>query len=161
MMKVLTFGEMLMRLKAPNNQRIMQAQAFEASYGGAEANVAVSLGLLGDQVAYLTRLPENLLGRNGQQTLRQYGVDTTKIQFTDGRLGYISLKKGPVFVRLTLFMTALIVPFHWPSQLNLIGPVFLKALIISIFQGLRQQFQLNWRKQPKKLVNIAKPIKFQ
>ena len=94
MMKVLTFGEMLMRLKTPNNQRIMQAQAFEASYGGAEANVAVSLGLLGDQVAYLTRLPENLLGRNGQQTLRQYGVDTTKIQFTDGRLGLYFFEKG-------------------------------------------------------------------
>jgi len=53
-MKVLTFGEMLMRLKTPGNQRLLQADSFEASYGGAEANVAVSLALLGDQVAYLT-----------------------------------------------------------------------------------------------------------
>lgn len=64
-MKVLTFGEMLMRLKTPGNQRLLQADSFEASYGGAEANVAVSLALLGDQVAYLTKLPENLLGQKG------------------------------------------------------------------------------------------------
>ncbi|MCP8852561.1 sugar kinase [Latilactobacillus sakei] len=93
-MKVLTFGEMLMRLKTPGNQRLLQADSFEASYGGAEANVAVSLALLGDQVAYLTKLPENLLGQKGMQTLRGYGVDTTKIQYGDGRLGLYFFEKG-------------------------------------------------------------------
>lgn len=93
-MKVLTFGELLMRLKTPGNQRLLQADSFEASYGGAEANVAVSLALLGDQVAYLTKLPENLLGQKGMQTLRGYGVDTTKIQYGDGRLGLYFFEKG-------------------------------------------------------------------
>lgn len=56
-MKVLTFGEMMLRLKPQGNNRIMQSDAFEAAYGGAEANVAVSLALLGNDSAYLTKLP--------------------------------------------------------------------------------------------------------
>lgn len=52
-MKVLTFGEMMLRLKPPVNNRILQSDSFEAAYGGAEANVAVSLALLGNNAAYL------------------------------------------------------------------------------------------------------------
>lgn len=58
-MKILTFGEMMLRLKTPNNERIMQASQFEATYGGAEANVAVSLASLGDGATFLTKFPDN------------------------------------------------------------------------------------------------------
>ncbi len=93
-MKVLTFGEMMLRLKPPGNERILQTQTFEATYGGAEANVAVSLALLGNEVAYLSKFPNNLLGQSAVGTLRKYGVDTSKILTGDGRLGIYFFEKG-------------------------------------------------------------------
>ncbi|MBD3949941.1 sugar kinase [Tuanshanicoccus lijuaniae] len=93
-MKVLTFGEMMLRLKTPNNERILQTQSFEASYGGAEANVAISLALLGNDVAYLSKFPNNLLGTAAENTLKKYGVDTTKILKGEGRIGTYYFEKG-------------------------------------------------------------------
>ena len=61
-MKILTFGEMMLRLKPLAFERILQTNTFEAAYGGAEANVAVSLALLGHDAAYLSKFPENPLG---------------------------------------------------------------------------------------------------
>ena len=61
-MKILTFGEIMLRLKTPEHLRIVQANGFEASYGGAESNVAVSLSTLGDDAAFLTKLPDNPVG---------------------------------------------------------------------------------------------------
>ncbi|WP_042354528.1 sugar kinase [Bacillus rubiinfantis] len=93
-MRVLTFGEMMLRLKPPANERILQTQTFEAAYGGAEANVAVSLALLGNEVAYLSKFPDNLLGQTATATLRKYGVDTSKILTGNGRLGIYFFEKG-------------------------------------------------------------------
>lgn len=93
-MTVLTFGEMMLRLKTPGNERILQAQSFEATYGGAEANVAVSLALLGDQVSYLSKFPDNLLGKAAKSTLQKYGVDTTKLLTGGERLGIYFFEKG-------------------------------------------------------------------
>ncbi|AUH01331.1 sugar kinase [Prodigiosinella confusarubida] len=93
-MKVLTFGEMMLRLKPVGNNRIIQSDVFEAAYGGAEANVAVSLSLLGNNAAYLTKLPKNLLGETALSTLRKYGVDTTKVLRGGNRLGIYFFEKG-------------------------------------------------------------------
>ena len=62
-MKVLTFGEVMLRLKTPEHLKILQADTFEANYGGAEANVAVSLATLGDDVSYVTKVPEHQVGQ--------------------------------------------------------------------------------------------------
>ncbi|PWC17036.1 sugar kinase [Brenneria roseae subsp. roseae] len=93
-MKVLTFGEMMLRLKPLGNNRIIQSDVLEAAYGGAEANVAVSLSLLGNKAAYLTKLPDNLLGETALSTLRKYGVDTTKVLRGGNRLGIYFFEKG-------------------------------------------------------------------
>lgn len=93
-MKVLTFGEMMLRLKPLGNNRILQSDVFEAAYGGAEANVAVSLALLGNDAAYLTKLPANLLGETALSTLRKYGVDTSKVLRGGNRLGIYFFEKG-------------------------------------------------------------------
>ena len=58
-MKVVTFGEIMLRLKTPEHLRILQTRDFEASYGGAEANVAVSLAMLEDPVSFVTKVPDN------------------------------------------------------------------------------------------------------
>lgn len=94
MAKILTFGEMMLRLKTPNNERIIQANTFEATYGGAEANVAVSLARLGNQVSYLSKFPDNLLGESALSILRKYGVNTEKVLIGGNRLGIYFFEKG-------------------------------------------------------------------
>ena len=93
-MKVLTFGEIMLRLKTPEYLRIVQADGFEASYGGAESNVAVSLASFGDAAAFVTKLPENPVGEAALNELRRYGVDTSLILKGGPRLGIYYFEKG-------------------------------------------------------------------
>jgi sugar/nucleoside kinase (ribokinase family) len=74
MKRVVTFGEIMMRLSPPGFQRSGQARSFDVIYGGGEANVAVALANFGVPVDYVTRLPDNELGDACLQFLRQYGV---------------------------------------------------------------------------------------
>lgn len=92
--KVVTFGEIMMRLSPPGFQRFTQARAFDVIYGGGEANVAVSLAQFGVPVDYVTRLPQNDLGDACLQFLRQYGVGTHKIVRGGERLGIYFLEMG-------------------------------------------------------------------
>lgn len=93
-MKILTFGEMMLRLKPLAFERILQTNNFEASYGGAEANVAISLAQLNHQATYVTKLPENPLGEAALGTLRKYGVDTSQVLRGGPRLGMYFFEKG-------------------------------------------------------------------
>jgi len=93
-MKVLTFGEMMLRLKPSAFERIIQTTNFEAAYGGAEANTAVSLSLLGNDATYLTKLPDNPLGEAAIGSLRKHGVDTRSILRGGPRLGMYFFEKG-------------------------------------------------------------------
>lgn len=93
-MKILTFGEMMLRLKPSAFERIVQTNTFEAAYGGAEANVAVSLAQLGHDSTYLTKLPQNPLGEAAIGTLRKYGVDTSRVLRGGPRLGMYFFEKG-------------------------------------------------------------------
>lgn len=93
-MKIVTFGEIMLRLKTPGHLRIVQVNQYEASYGGAEANVAVSLAMLGDEVSFVTKLPDNPVGLAALNEMRRYGVDTSQIVQGDGRLGIFFFEKG-------------------------------------------------------------------
>ena len=93
-MKILTFGEIMLRLKTPDHLRIVQTDGFEASYGGAESNVAVSLATLGDDAAFVTKLPKNPVGDAAFNELRRYGVDTSRILRGGPRLGIYYFEKG-------------------------------------------------------------------
>jgi len=95
-MKVVTFGEIMMRLSPPGFQRYVQARSFNVVYGGAEANVAVSLANFGVPVDYVTRLPENDLGDACLNYLRQFGVNTDKIIRGGDRLGIYFNEMGAV-----------------------------------------------------------------
>jgi 2-dehydro-3-deoxygluconokinase len=94
--KVVTFGEIMMRLSPPGFLRFGQARSFDVIYGGGEANVAVSLANFGVPVDYVTRLPKNDLGDACIQFLRQYGVGTDKIVRGGERLGIYFLENGAV-----------------------------------------------------------------
>ncbi len=92
--KVVTFGEIMLRLAPPGFQRFGQARSFEVIYGGGEANVAVSLAHFGLRVDYVTRLPANDLGDACVQFLRQYGVGVDKIIHGGDRLGIYFMEMG-------------------------------------------------------------------
>ncbi len=96
MPQVVTFGEIMMRLTTPRFERFLQASSFDITYGGAEANVAVNLANLGVQARFVTFLPDNPLGDATLRYLRSFGVDTSHIQQTDGRLGKYFVEKGAV-----------------------------------------------------------------
>ena len=93
-MKVLTFGEIMLRLKTPGRERLMQSPMLEATFGGGEANVAVSLANYGMDAAFLTVLPENALGDACLGELRRFNVDTSRVQRGPGRMGIYFLEAG-------------------------------------------------------------------
>jgi 2-dehydro-3-deoxygluconokinase len=92
--KVVTFGEVMLRLSPPGYQRFSQARSFDVLYGGGEANVAASLANYGVPVDYVTRLPNNDLADGCIQYLRQYGIGTGKIVRGGERLGIYFLEMG-------------------------------------------------------------------
>lgn len=94
MSKIVSFGEIMMRLNPPGYLRFCQAAAFEASYAGGEANVAVSLANYGHESAYVTRLPAHEIGQNAVNELRRYGVDTSMMLRGGARLGIYFVEKG-------------------------------------------------------------------
>lgn len=79
MAKVVTFGEIMLRLKSPAYERLFQSPSLEATFGGGEANVSVSLANYGMETAFVTVLPTNDVGNACIRELRGFGVDTTKI----------------------------------------------------------------------------------
>lgn len=93
-MKFLTFGEIMLRLKSPGAERFFQSPMLEATFGGGEANVAVSLANYGKDAAFLTVLPDNAIGDACVGELRRFGVDTARVQRGKGRMGIYYLETG-------------------------------------------------------------------
>lgn len=93
-MKIITFGEVMMRLMPPGYGRLIQSDSFGVTYAGAEANVAVSLSQFGCEAAFVSKFPENALGDAAENSLRRYGVDTRGILRGGERLGIYFLEKG-------------------------------------------------------------------
>ena len=93
-MKILSFGEILLRLAAPGYTKLFQKDRFDVTFCGGEANVAVSLSIFGLDSAFLTRLPEGIIGEAAINSMRYFGVDTTKIVYGNGRMGLYYLENG-------------------------------------------------------------------
>lgn len=93
-MKVLSFGEILLRLASPGYTKLFQKDSLDATFCGGEANVAVSLANFGVPSEFLTVLPDNDVGRAALNSMRYFGVDTSKSFFKDGRMGLYYLEKG-------------------------------------------------------------------
>ena len=94
MSKFLTFGELMLRLKSPGRERLMQSPSLEATFGGGEANVAVSLANYGLDAEFLSVIPSNAIGDAAIGELRRFNVGTDKIIRTDGRMGIYYLETG-------------------------------------------------------------------
>ena len=94
MTRIITFGEIMLRLSPPGQLRFSQARSFDVVYGGGESNVAVSLAIFGLEAAFVSRVPANPLGDACIQFLRQYGVDTRFLLRGGSRLGIYFLEHG-------------------------------------------------------------------
>ncbi len=94
MSKYLTFGELMLRLKSPGRERFLQSPSLEATFGGGEANVAVSLANYGLEAEFLSVIPSNPIGDAAVAELRRFDVGTGRIIRTDGRMGIYYLETG-------------------------------------------------------------------
>ena len=94
--RVVTFGEIMLRLKSPGFERFFQSPTLEATFGGGEANVSVSLANYGMDTAYVTVLPNNDIGNACIRELRGFGVNVSNIVRKEGRMGIYYLESGAV-----------------------------------------------------------------
>lgn len=92
--KVVTFGEIMLRLAPNGYYRFFQQDQLQATFGGGEANVAVSLANFGEESMYVTKLPEHAIGQAAVNDLRSFGVDTSRIVRGGNRIGIYYLEKG-------------------------------------------------------------------
>lgn len=92
--RVVCFGEILIRLSAPDAELLLQSPSLKVCFGGAETNVAVSLARLGHEAAMLSIAPDNALGRAGIDELRRHGVDVSRVTVRPGRQGIYFLTPG-------------------------------------------------------------------
>ena len=92
--KVVTFGEIMLRLAPNGYYRFFQQDQMQATFGGGEANVAVSLANFGEASVYVTKLPEHAIGQAAVNELRSFGVDTSRIVRGGNRIGIYYLEKG-------------------------------------------------------------------
>ena len=94
MKKIVTFGELMLRLAPEGYLRFVQSDKYQATYGGAEANVAVSLANYGMDVAFVSKLPSHEIGQAAINSLRKFGVDTSKVVRGGERVGIYYCEKG-------------------------------------------------------------------
>jgi len=94
MSKIVTFGEIMLRLKSPNYERFFQSPMLEATFGGGEANVAVGLSRYGLETFFVSLIPKNQIGDSCIAELRKHGVDTSNIVRKGSRLGIYFLEAG-------------------------------------------------------------------
>ncbi len=171
MNKVLTFGEIMLRLTPPGFLRFSQASSFEIIYGGGESNVAVSLANYGIPVEFVTRLPKNDLGRCAMMEMRKRGVGTDKIIWGGDRLGIYFLEMGAIsrgskviYDRANSAIATIepgmidwdqvfdgITWFHWtgitPAISQGAADVTKEALIAADAKGITISTDLNYRKK--------------
>jgi 2-dehydro-3-deoxygluconokinase len=92
--RIVTFGELMLRLKSPDHERLFQSPTLEASFGGGEANVAVSLSILGEAARFVGALSKDAVGEAAVRALRSYGVDVSRVRRTSARTGIYFLETG-------------------------------------------------------------------
>ncbi|BDD00940.1 sugar kinase [Persicobacter psychrovividus] len=95
--KVVTFGEVLMCLASPGSVRLKQSKSLDIDFGGAEANVAVSLAQFGEDVSFVTRVPKNDMAELALMSLKSFGVNTHNVQWGGDRLGLYYFENGAVY----------------------------------------------------------------
>lgn len=167
--RIVCFGELLLRLSPPGHELPLQSPRFEARFGGAEANVAVSLAILGHASAMVSALPDHAIGRACAGELRRHGVDTAGLRHAEGRMGLYYLAPGAmqrpaevIYDRAdSVFARSVAAAWDWPrllagaqwlhlSGINLaLGEATAQAALAAVqaarAAGVRVSFDCNYR----------------
>ncbi len=170
MKKVVTFGELMLRLTPGGYLRFAQADSYEATYGGGEANVAISLSNFGLDAKFVTKLPSHEIGQAAVNSLRKYGVDTSGIVRGGARVGIYYLEKGAsqrpskvIYDRaFSAIALATLEDFDWdklfedvewfhftgitPALSDNVADICLAACKKAKEKGIKVSFDLNYRK---------------
>ncbi len=170
-MKIVTFGEIMLRLAPFGNLRFFQEPAFEATFGGGEANVAVSLSLFDQDAIFVTKVPDNAIGNAAICELKKHGVNTKYIAKGGERLGIYYLEKGTslrasnvIYDRAnSSIATAVEKDFNWdeifenatwfhftgitPALSDGAAQILLSALKTAKSKGVKVSCDLNYRKK--------------
>lgn len=166
--KVVTIGEIMMRISTPGYTRFLQADSMDVVYAGSEANVAVSLSLFGITAAHITRFPDNDLGRAATQALERYGVDVRHIAYGNERIGIYFLENGamqrPSRIIYDRFDSAFanIRPEHVDWDLILDGATWFHytGITPAISQGAADVCLAGARKARKKGITVSGDINY-
>ena len=185
MAKVITMGEIMLRLSTPNNEKFIQADEFDINYGGGEANVAVSLANYGHDAEFVTAVPDNEIGECAVAALRKYNVETKHIAKCGERLGIYFLETGSsmrpskvVYDRAhSSISTATEADFDFdaifegadwfhftgitPAVSDAAAELTEKALIAAKKHGVKVSVDLNFRKKlwtSEKAISIMRPL---
>ncbi len=170
-MKVVTFGEIMLRLAPHGNLRFAQAHTLQSTFGGGEANVAVSLSNFGMNAQFITKLPSHDIGQWAINDLRSFGVDTSNIVRGGERVGIYYLEKGAsqrasnvIYDRAhSSISTASRSDFDWDTILNdtcwfhftgitpalghSVNEILIDALKVAKEKGIKVSCDLNYRKK--------------
>ncbi len=141
--RVVTFGEVLLRLSPPGDERLFQSPSLHTYWGGAEANVAVGVAALGASSTHVTRLPSNVVGDAAVRALRAEGVDMSRAQFGEGRMGAYFLERGADLRALSVvydrahsaFAQLEGDEFDWPSILAGASCLHISGVTIALGEG--------------------------
>lgn len=136
-MKIVTLGEIMLRLSTPGNTRFVQSDSFDVVYGGGEANVAVSCANYGHEAYFVTKLPKHEIGQSAVNALRKYGVRTDYIARGGDRIGIYYLETG---VQVKLYTTVQILQYLRQNHVTLTLMLLWKEQTGSIGQVLPQPF---------------------
>ncbi len=184
-MRVVTFGELLLRLAAPGYTRLFQKDWLDATFCGGEANVAVSLSIFGADSVFMTKLPNSDIGTAATHSLDYFKVDTSKIIYGDGRMGLYYLEKGasqrPSKVIYDRSSSAIALAkkeefdwdsifegadwFHWtgitPALSEELAQICMIACVKAKEKGLTVSCDLNYRSKlwpPEKAQEVMQPL---
>lgn len=185
MAKIVTMGEIMLRLSTEGNRRFLQSDAFEVCYGGGEANVAVSLANYGHDACFVSKLPVHEIGQSAVNSLRKYGVRTDYIARGGNRIGIYFLESGsamrPSKVIYDRAGSAIAEAteedfdfdsimqgaswFHWsgitPAISDRAADLILSALKAAKRHGVTVSCDLNYRKKlwsSEKAISIMRPL---
>lgn len=185
MAKVVTMGEIMLRLSSEGNSRFVQAQQFDACYGGGEANVAVSLANYGHDAYFISKVPAHEIGQCAINALRRYGVNTSYIAIGGDRLGIYFLETGAsmraskvIYDRAHSSISEAEAKdfdfdkifegakwFHWsgitPAISDASAEVLRQALIACKKHGVTVSCDLNFRKKlwtSEKAISVMRPL---
>ncbi len=183
--RVVTFGELMLRLSPPAEQRLVQTASMDVNFGGAEANAAVAFAHYGLRSRFVTALPEHEIGQAAVNSLRKFGVDTSMIQRTPGRLGIYYLEYGAsqrpskvIYDRAGTTIANITIGdidwgdvfkdadwFHWsgitPALSESCAAVTLEALRAARRSGLTVSVDLNYRSKlwsPAQAREVMEPL---